>query len=255
MVLHMSSSTITTGVVVFDQGNTLLLDPFLAVLRLKQARFTDICRNHGITDRATTLCDQWAKANRQVDYPYISHFCQEEPIIQAALRSLFVTPELAATLSLELLKEYRVGLAEVISSDPRTEEVRGTLKELKRRGKKLGVFSNDRIFGLSLVLNAMQIESLFEYIETSESIRAEKPDHRVFEHMVLHFHIKPDEIVYVGDDIVRDVEPAKNLGLKAIYFKVDATFPNEHWRDYRVVSKFKPDATIEQFSQLLNILP
>jgi FMN phosphatase YigB (HAD superfamily) len=91
-------------------------------------------------------------------------------------------------------------------------------------------------------------------VETSESIHVEKPDPRVFRHMLAYFQAGPREIVYVGDDPVRDVEAAKRVGLRAIHLKLDPASFSESWRDYNAVSAFMPDATIEQFTQLPDII-
>lgn len=200
------------------------------------------------------IANEWTKSNKVVDYPYIGHFYQEEPIVQHVLRNLGVQDEITAILALELLREYRIGLKRVISLDPRTQEVKNTLQELKARGKKLAVFSNDRTVGLGLVLNLMAVKSFFQYVETSESISVEKPNPKVFEHILAYFQVQPNLVVYVGDDPVRDIEAAKKQGLKAIQYQVNPDMYREYWRDYGKRPEYEPDATIDHFSQLLDVL-
>lgn len=249
-----SLSRMKATVIILDQGNTLVMDPFLAVIESQQRRFREVCKSYDISVNAFQIAEEWIKSNKKIDYPYIGHFYQEEPIVQDALRKLGVQEGTIATLAPELLLEYRIGLKNVISSDTRTQEVRKTLQELNARGKKLGVFSNDRIAGLGLTLSVMGVKSLFQYAETSESIGIEKPDPRVFEHIIAHFHIKPELLVYVGDDPIRDIEPAKKMGFKTIRYKVNIDTYNELWRDYRIRPELEPDATIEHFSELLDVI-
>ena len=116
---------------------------------------------------------------------------------------------------------------------PRTQEVRTTVEELRSRGKRLGVFSN---------------------VETSESIAIEKPDPRVFEHLVKFFRVQRDRIAYVGDDPIRDIEAAKAQGLRAIQYRVSKEIYHEPWRDYRVKTKWEADTSIDRFSELLEII-
>jgi HAD superfamily hydrolase (TIGR01662 family) len=248
------TSKIKAEVIVFDQGNTLVLDPFQSVLALEKVRFEKIYYKYGIPDQARLLNFEWTRANRELNYPFITHFSQEEPIIQMALRKLDIPEDIAALLGPELLVEYRKGLMKLISIDPRTQEVKDTLSKLQARGKRLGVFSNDRAIGLGLVLEAMKIRHLFQYIETSEFIGIEKPDPRVFSHILDYFQVNPENLVYVGDDPVRDIEPAKRMGLKAIQYKIDVDTYNETWRDYRNSSRYLPDAEIDHFSQILEII-
>ncbi len=240
--------------IIFDQGNTLIIDPFSGILELHKHEFRGLCAKYGVEVSEKELTDQWIKANREVDFPYLSHFMQEEPIVQRALAGLKVAEETAAQLGLELLKEYRACYQAFIRTDPRTAEVRETLGELKKRGKRLGVFSNDRVLGLGMALNLMAIRPLFEYVETSESTGFEKPDPRVFEHIIAHFGLAPEEIVYVGDDQIRDIDAAKKHGLKAVWYKVDSRRYSEPWRDYEIRGQCRADAGVNSFSELLAVL-
>jgi HAD superfamily hydrolase (TIGR01549 family) len=245
-----SSSIIKTQVIVVDQGNTLIMDPFLKVMDLQESIFRGICRQYGVETAAVSLSEAWESANREVDYPFCTHFTQEEPIIQLALRKLNIEEDTAAIMGPDLLREYRQGLKKIIVSDPRTREVKTTLESLAADGKKLGVFSNDRRIGLGLVLNTMGIRPLFQYSETSEEIGIEKPDTRVFRRIIDFFQTEPANITYVGDDPIRDIDAAKSLGLKAVLYKVDPEKYTESWRDYSRQSRFQPDAAIENFAEL-----
>jgi HAD superfamily hydrolase (TIGR01549 family) len=239
--------------IVFDQGNTLIMDPFQAVLGLKVKEFGNLLAGYGVSVDAQGMVREWTRANKKVHYPYIGHFFQEEPIVQEALRGLGLAPEVAAPLGLELLREYRAGLKEWIASDPRTQQVKETLAELRNRKKRLGVFSNDRAVNLGVVLCWMGIQPYFEYVETSESVGMEKPDPRVFEGMLDHFQLPAHMVAYVGDDPVRDVDAAKKKDLRAVLYLVDPGSYNEHWRDYSAPVKSEPDAVVRSFAELLEI--
>lgn len=249
-----SQPKVEATVIVFDQGNTLLMEPFYNVIKRRENRFNDLCSNYGLSITSRQLIDEWAVANKEVDYPYIAHFYQEEPTVQLALRKLGVPETIAALLALALLREYRIGLKELISTDPRTYEVKNTLQKLNSKGKMLGVFSNDRIVGLNFVLDAMGVKSFFKYVETSESIGVEKPDPQVFQHMLGYFRQSPEFVVYVGDDPIRDIDGAKSQGLKAIKYCVDVDQLSEPWRNYKTKPRFKPDAVIDHFSQLIDVV-
>lgn len=250
----MASIRIKATVIVFDQGNTLLMDPFQTVMQLQKNRFCQVCEGHGVLADAERIVSEWTRSNNRINYPHVGHFYQEEPIVQDAVRNLDAKQDIAAILGLELLREYRIGLRKVIESDPRTQEVRTTVEELKSRGKRLGVFSNDRTIALGFVLNIMGVRPYFEYVETSESIAVEKPDPRVFEHIVKSFGTQPGKVAYVGDEPIRDIEAAKAQGLRAIQYRVSKEIYHEPWRDYRVKTKWEADASIDRFSELLEII-
>jgi HAD superfamily hydrolase (TIGR01549 family) len=250
----MASIRIKTPVLVFDQGNTLLMDPFPAVMQLQKSRFQQVCNGHGVAADIERIVSEWTRANSRINYPYIGHFYQEEPIVQDALRNLGVSDDIAAILALELLREYRVGLRKVITVAPRTQEVKNTLEALEAKGKRMGVFSNDRSVALGFVLSIMEIKPFFEYIETSESIAMEKPDPRVFQHIVRFFGVRPEMVAYVGDDPIKDIEAAKIQGLTTIRYLVDQQTYNESWRDYGAKSGKQPDVSIQRFSELLEVI-
>jgi HAD superfamily hydrolase (TIGR01549 family) len=247
-------NSIRAKVVVFDQGNTLLMDPFPKVMELKKEDFGNLFRGHGINYSAQKIIDSWADSNKKIHYPYIGHFFQEEPIVQDALRSLEIQSDVASILTLDLLKVYRMGLKQYIKSDPRTKEVRRTIQQLKSRKKRLGVFSDDRIVALDIVLEYMDISQEFEYIYTSEKIGIEKPDPGVFEHILNYFKVQPQEVIYVGDDPVRDIYPSKKKGFKAILYDVDKKKYSSTWKDYDAEIEYQPDATVTAFSQLIDVI-
>jgi len=249
-----ASSRIKVSAIIFDQGNTLLLDPFARVMDMQEERFAEICQNLGFSINGQAIKDAWAKSNKEIDYPYISHFYQEEPIIYHALRNMHAPEAAMPHLASELLQEYRRGLRKVISSDPRTLEVKNTLEELVQMNKKLGIFSNDRTSGLDFVLNSMNIRASFQYIQTSESIGAEKPDSEVFKHIMHNIKLPPHLVAYVGDDPITDIDAAKKQGMKAIRYLVDVDKYNESWRDYSAMPESKPDATIKRFAEILDVI-
>jgi putative hydrolase of the HAD superfamily len=126
--------------------------------------------------------------------------------------------------------------------------------ELKRRGKRLGVFSNDRAAGLALTLAQMEIRGYFEYVETSEAIGIEKPDPRAFDHILDHFKVPPSRLTYVGDDPIGDIDAAKAKGIRAVLHAVDGRTYKQPWRDYGRVGATQPDAIIRHFRELLDVI-
>lgn len=69
--------------VLFDYGNTLVLDPFHIILKRHSDDFASIVNidKHGVT--ASQPMDSWIQANNDANYPFISHFYQETIIENA----------------------------------------------------------------------------------------------------------------------------------------------------------------------------
>lgn len=61
-----------------------------------------------------------------------------------------------------------------------------------------------------------QLPQVFDAVVTSETLRAYKPDIRVFRTAIEASGCQPEHCVMFGDDIARDVRPAEALGCRAI---------------------------------------
>jgi HAD superfamily hydrolase (TIGR01549 family) len=245
---------IDVDVIIFDQGNTLLMDPFQKIMELKGERFSELFKKHGMNRNPEEIKKKWTESYSRIDYPYIGQFFQEEPTVRDALRLLGVPSDISDSLVPELLSEYRLGLKDVIESDPRTEEVRRTLEQLKNMGKRLGVFSNDRTVSLNTNLESMGIKKYFEYVKASEEIKMGKPDPRIFSIIQNFFQVSPERMVYVGDNPAKDIDSPKRKGWKVILYVVDPTKYNQPWRNYNVETEFSPDAKISRFNDLLDVI-
>lgn len=242
-------------VVVFDKGNVLLLDPIIEVLKRQKHEFAKELGNYQGMNviTANEIEEVWTQVNNTINYPFCGHFTQEEGLVHETLNRLGIV--ITDYIISSFLYIYREGLRKVIEEDPRTQEVRNVLQELKYIGKRLGVFSNDRQEGLNLEFELMKLNGFFEYAMSSEELGIEKPDLRVFEHIASHFSDVPRErIVYVGDVPLVDIEPAKRVGMMTIHYQINtSTYKNIIWRNLEPC-KAKPDASVKEFSELLDVI-
>ena len=53
---------------------------------------------------------------------------------------------------------------------------------------------------------------VINYLTTSETVGYRKPHPKIFEDMIDQLGVKPSEIMYVGDDALNDVAPARAMG-------------------------------------------
>ena len=53
---------------------------------------------------------------------------------------------------------------------------------------------------------------MINYLSTSETVGYRKPHPRIFEDMIDQLGVLPEEIMYVGDDALNDVAPARCYG-------------------------------------------
>lgn len=245
---------IAVDAVVFDKGNTLIMDPFDCVLDSRMQEFVDILAYHGLIYGPDEIRRTWSEANRTVHYQFAAHFYQEAPMVADALARLGVTGAQDAVVR-DLLDAYRDGYSKLIASDPRTAEVKYVLVRLRERGKRLGIFSNDRIEAVNMEIHVMGADGLFDYVQTSETVGIEKPDPRVFRHIAGSLGLPHGRIAYVGDNPAMDIGPAKTEGFRTVLYLVDpAKYAPVIWRNYQEKSAHEPDAVIRSLSELLNVI-
>ncbi len=85
---------------------------------------------------------------------------------------------------------------------------------------EMGVIANQ----MSEAETALEEESLrhyFRFLALSEAIGLNKPDPDIFQWALERAGCAPEEAVMIGDRIDADIAPARSLGLRTIWFRVD----------------------------------
>lgn len=85
------------------------------------------------------------------------------------------------------------------------------------RSYLLGLVSNGRTKGQTAKIEESGIAKFFSSICISESVGNKKPDHGIFMKCLDDLSVSPLESVFVGDNPETDIEPAKYLGMRAIW--------------------------------------
>ncbi|WP_145373088.1 HAD family hydrolase [Staphylococcus cohnii] len=122
-----------------------------------------------------------------------------------------------------------------------------TLEKLTENGYLTGVIANGKSKIKQFRLHALGIEDSINYLSTSETVGYRKPHPKIFEDMLSQLGTKPEETIYVGDDPLNDVAPARAMGMISIWFNED----NEN--DLTPLPE-EVDFTIKTTEELLSIL-
>ncbi len=127
-----------------------------------------------------------------------------------------------------------------------------TVRELKKL-YKVAILSNNVQEWVDQGLKNNNIESLFDAVIVSSSVGARKPDALIYFEALKSLSVKPEESVFVADELAEDLVSATGLGIKTIWLK---TKEIGWWResDERVLDIYKPDAVIEDFKELIPII-
>ena len=91
-----------------------------------------------------------------------------------------------------------------------------TLKTLKNRGYLLGAVTNGVSSLQNIKLDTAGIRDLFDVVVVSGDLGVYKPDRRIFDEAARLAGVKNDEVLFVGDHPVNDVEGALGAGMKVI---------------------------------------
>jgi putative hydrolase of the HAD superfamily len=101
-------------------------------------------------------------------------------------------------------------------------EVRDVLSHLRRGGLKIGLISNGYEEDINSVLEKVGLENAaFDVIVGVDAIGKMKPHPDIFKYAISKLGVKPEEAVFIGDDVEVDYKGAENASIHA--FLVDRT--------------------------------
>ncbi len=95
-------------------------------------------------------------------------------------------------------------------------------------------------------MHAVGLSGYFDPIIVSGNFGYRKPDERLFAAALTAMKMEPSEVLYVGNDMYRDVYGAQRLGMKTVFFK-----SNQGTQEKEGV---KADYIIYNFSELLDAI-
>lgn len=142
----------------------------------------------------------------------------------------------------------------------------GTIDFLRRRKMPLGIVSNAQFYtpvimnwfltgkvsASALVRNIWPDLQVYSYLE-----KRAKPDVALFDKLALllnrHYSIKPEQCLYVGNDMLKDVWAAKTKKFKAALFAGDRRSLRMRENDERVQS-VSPDFVVTELEQIRHIV-
>jgi len=121
-----------------------------------------------------------------------------------------------------------------------------TLRQLRKRGFRLGIVSNagDHQDVLDLT-NIFKLTPLLDLILTSAECGYRKPHPRIFQQALEHWEASPAEAVMIGDRLDTDIAGANALGMTSIWLTRRAA--------PAAATEPQPDETIHHLQDLLSL--
>jgi len=90
------------------------------------------------------------------------------------------------------------------------------LEMLKSSNLKLGIVTDAPRKKAMKRLDAMDITDFFDVIITFDDTKVKKTEELPLKVAMERLNLYPEEILFVGDSFTRDIQPAKNLGMKTL---------------------------------------
>lgn len=143
---------------------------------------------------AVALWREFIRRHRKPSWPLSAAKVEQMPLFLA---------EIYRSISRQRLKLYP-GVREVL------EEWRGRYR--------LAVVSDGQSAWALPEMRAMGIDAFFRPIVISGDHGFRKPDPRLFQKALAGMRLKPKNVVFVGNDMYRDVYGAGQLGMKTVFF-------------------------------------
>jgi len=121
--------------------------------------------------------------------------------------------------------------------------VENTIKQLLPNYRLAAISDGQTAYAVP-ELHAVGLADSFETVTVSGDVGYRKPDKRMFESALTAMQMAPAEVLFVGNDMYRDIFGAKELGMKTVFFK-----SNQGTQEKKGV---EPDYIIYNFPELLN---
>ncbi len=123
------------------------------------------------------------------------------------------------------------------------------IRRLKQRGIQIGVGSNMTAYVQFQKLEKLGVMPYVDFIVVSEEAGAEKPARRFFELCLKKAGCKPEECVFIGDNLEHDVSGSMRCGMAGVWYRPKKTgqsgdalpepFIKEGAADYFVITSFE----------------
>lgn len=179
-----------------------------------------------LLDRTNSLIKfvTWqANAQLKLDSQTASQFIQRFLILDNSgkvwkdkvYQQLIAEFELAGCTFNELLTTYEQDFCQFVQPNAGVVEV---INFLRQKGLKLGLLSNGKSPFQQRNFQALHIAEFFDSIIISEKVGLRKPDPAIFHLALSELNVLPKHALFVGDDLIADVEGATNAGINSVFF-------------------------------------
>ena len=208
--------------VIFDLGGTLVYvsKEYNDVVRLGHQAITNYLVSKGLNVKLGEV----AKVSNRIYDTYLS-FSEKSfielnsPLLYSAiLYQLGISDYSNEELITATINSF---FDPVVESFQIHQDVKEVLNELKEKGLKLGLITNNNSSVVhGRLLKKFDLEKFFDSIVVSSKIGIRKPHKRIFLHSLSELGVCNENTIFVGDHPLCDIQGAKNVGIRCILVKI-----------------------------------
>ena len=165
--------------------------------------------------------EEFLEQTRKIFFPMIkeSRVTNREARFEVVLQKLMSQYGIPLSGEITLKNLLEIYYLEVYSKRKLYPEVMFVLNNLKNMGVRMGVVSNttNPRFMKENEMQASGLKPYFEFAIYSSDTPYRKPHPSIFELAIESLNMKPEEILFVGDNLSLDVVGAKRVGMKSAW--------------------------------------
>jgi len=146
-----------------------------------------------------------------------------------------------------ILKLYSAYWSMLLKKMKLRKGVLGALKEIRKRGIKIALVTDLTTHIQLRKIERLGITDYVDFLVTSEEAGSEKPHAIMFLLALNKLDILPKDAIFVGDNIINDIEGARSVGIDTVLIKKGKL-------SKRLNRSIKPKFEICEIPELLNII-
>ncbi|HFU7054428.1 TPA: HAD family hydrolase [Bacillus cereus] len=83
---------------------------------------------------------------------------------------------------------------------------------------KIGIITNGSTHRQKAKIINTNLNNYFDTIIISEEVGLSKPDKRIFELALNKLNVQPEDVLFIGDDLEKDIAGPQNVNIKGVWF-------------------------------------
>jgi putative hydrolase of the HAD superfamily len=133
------------------------------------------------------------------------------------------------------------------------DDVKRCLEKLKENSIKTAIITDGIPIKQYEKILRLGIDDLIDLVVISDEVGIRKPNPKLFSYCLNKFKVKGHETIYVGDNIYKDIVPAKLNEIHSVYIHRGGKYDTNITRE-EIAEKNKPDYEISKLDEIFDII-